>query len=184
MRLQEEIIYAVDINHRKDHHLDGTDLLKFSKPSVLILDSQRARSPKPDRNTHKHVLNSVVGTLRAGGGGNVLLPVDTAGRCLDLLLLLEQHWIANKCVVHAIVSRQTHHLMVWCWLLCVAHQVLVPVSVAQQQQLVHCGFRGASDQVDERVHHKAVRHQPPQPVRVEVCASLPNARGCRETPRA
>ena len=37
-------------------------------------------------------------TLRAGSAcaGNVLLPVDTAGRALEVLLLLDRHWDRAK----------------------------------------------------------------------------------------
>lgn len=30
------------------------------------------------------------------GGGNVLIPTDTAGRVLELIILLEEHWSKNK----------------------------------------------------------------------------------------
>ena len=94
---QEEILYAVDINHRKDHHLDGTELHRFSQPSVLILDAARARSPPPDKDIGARVVGYILRVLRAGG--NVLLPVDTAGRVLDLILLLERN--RDKCVTIA-----------------------------------------------------------------------------------
>lgn len=93
----EVVVYAVDINLRKDHHLNGTDQAEFSKPakpSLLILDSRHARSPPAERNSEERVLSLVVATLRSGG--NVLLPVDTAGRCLELLLALERHWAQHK----------------------------------------------------------------------------------------
>jgi cleavage and polyadenylation specificity factor subunit 2 len=37
-------------------------------------------------------LEVIMATLRADG--SVLIPVDTAGRVLELLLLLERHWCA------------------------------------------------------------------------------------------
>ena len=93
--LQEEIVYAVDINHKKDHHLNATELHKFSKPSLLILDAQQARAPVlPKGGLSSAVISAVVRTLRSGG--NVLLPVDTAGRCLELLLTLEKKWVEKK----------------------------------------------------------------------------------------
>ena len=36
----------------------------------------------------------MLSTLR--GDGNVLLPVDTAGRVLELVLLLEGHWAEHR----------------------------------------------------------------------------------------
>jgi len=105
-------VYAVDINHRKDNHLDGTTLLQLKKPSLLILDAHRARSPPPSRTVGRQVLDSIIGTLRAPqGGGNVLLPVDTAGRCLDLILLLEKEWVAHKSVVWVLRLLQRFFLL-------------------------------------------------------------------------
>ena len=40
--------------------------------------------------TDKELVDTILATLR--GGGNVLLPTDTAGRCLELLLRLEAAW--------------------------------------------------------------------------------------------
>lgn len=38
----------------------------------------------------RELLDAVLSTLR--GDGSVLLPVDSAGRVLELILLLERHW--------------------------------------------------------------------------------------------
>ncbi len=35
-------------------------------------------------------LDGIVAAMRAGG--NVLMPIDSAGRVLELLLCLDQHW--------------------------------------------------------------------------------------------
>ena len=40
------------------------------------------------------MLGSVMHTLRSDG--NVLMPVDTAGRVLELILLLEHHWATER----------------------------------------------------------------------------------------
>lgn len=40
------------------------------------------------------MLDTVMSTLR--NDGNVLMPVDTAGRVLELMLLLEKHWSQNR----------------------------------------------------------------------------------------
>lgn len=32
------------------------------------------------------------------GGGNVLIPTDSSGRVLELMRVLDQYWIQNKCV--------------------------------------------------------------------------------------
>lgn len=46
------------------------------------------------------ILDAISKTLRAGG--NVLLPVDSAGRVLELLLILEDVSRGNKIVIFSI----------------------------------------------------------------------------------
>lgn len=48
------------------------------------------------------LIDRVVDTLR--DGGDVLLPCDSAGRVLELLLALDQHWMANRCVHYCCLS--------------------------------------------------------------------------------
>ncbi|KAL2920699.1 Cleavage and polyadenylation specificity factor subunit 2 [Bienertia sinuspersici] len=87
----EDVIYAVDFNHRKERHLNGTVLESFVRPAVLITDAYNALNNQPPRRQRDHeFLDAIVKTLRADG--KVLLPVDTAGRVLELILILEQHW--------------------------------------------------------------------------------------------
>ncbi|XP_051121439.1 cleavage and polyadenylation specificity factor subunit 2 isoform X2 [Andrographis paniculata] len=88
----EDVIYAVDFNHRKERHLNGTVLESFVRPAVLITDSFNAllSNQPPRRQKDQQFLDVIVKTLRADG--KVLLPVDTAGRVLEILLILEQYW--------------------------------------------------------------------------------------------
>ncbi|GJZ70139.1 cleavage and polyadenylation specificity factor subunit 2 isoform X1 [Tanacetum coccineum] len=87
----EDVIYAVDFNHRKERHLNGTVLESFVRPAVLITDAYNALSNQPSRRQRdQEFIDAIQNTLRANG--NVLLPVDTAGRVLELLLILEQYW--------------------------------------------------------------------------------------------
>nr|XP_043631723.1 cleavage and polyadenylation specificity factor subunit 2 [Erigeron canadensis] len=87
----EEIIYAVDFNHRNERHLNKTVLENFVRPAVLITDAYNALSNQPSRRQRdQEFLDAIQNTLRANG--NVLLPVDTAGRVMELLLILEQYW--------------------------------------------------------------------------------------------
>lgn len=46
------------------------------------------------KNRQQEIIDSTIETLR--NEGNVLFPIDTAGRILELLLILDQHWISNK----------------------------------------------------------------------------------------
>lgn len=87
----EDVVYAVDINHRKERHLNGTVLESFVRPAVLITDAYNALNNQLyKRQRDQEFLDAILKVLR--GNGNVLLPVDTAGRVLELLLLLEQYW--------------------------------------------------------------------------------------------
>eukprot|EP00850_Spirogloea_muscicola_P007711 SM000039S14541 [mRNA] locus=s39:747754:753165:+ [translate_table: standard] len=85
----DEIVYAVDYNHRKERHLSGTLLETLVRPAVLITDAYNALAPVPDRKARDaELLEQIMAALRAGG--NVLLPVETAGRVLEVILHLEQ----------------------------------------------------------------------------------------------
>lgn len=88
----EEVVYAVDYNHRKERHLNGTVLQSFVRPAVLITDAYNALYTNQTQSHHRDTefLDTISKHLEVGG--NVLLPVDTAGRVLELLLILEQHW--------------------------------------------------------------------------------------------
>lgn len=87
----EDVIYAVDFNHRKERHLNGTVLGSFVRPAVLITDAYNALNNQPYRRQKDKEFGDILKkTLRAGG--NVLLPVDTAGRILELILMLESYW--------------------------------------------------------------------------------------------
>ncbi|KAK1260114.1 Cleavage and polyadenylation specificity factor subunit 2 [Acorus gramineus] len=87
----EDVLYAVDFNHRKERHLNGTVLESFVRPAVLITDAYNALNNQPSRRQRdQEFLDAILETLR--GDGNVLLPVGTAGRVLELLLILDQYW--------------------------------------------------------------------------------------------
>ncbi|XP_016564607.1 cleavage and polyadenylation specificity factor subunit 2 isoform X2 [Capsicum annuum] len=91
----EDVIYAVDFNHRKERHLNGTVLESFVRPAVLITDAFNALNNQPSRRQRdQEFLDAIEKTVNVGG--NVLLPVDTAGRVLELILTLEQHWTQRQ----------------------------------------------------------------------------------------
>lgn len=93
----EDVIYAVDFNHRKERHLNGTVLLSFARPAVLITDAYNALNNQPSRRQRdQEFLDTILKTVRADG--NVLLPVDTAGRVLELILILEQYWEQHQLI--------------------------------------------------------------------------------------
>lgn len=86
----ESIVYAVHVNHRKDRHLSPTTLVNFSRPSHLILSATNALV-KPEGAAGEEQLVRVVKRC-IKRGGNVLVPVDTAGRVIELAVQLDGVW--------------------------------------------------------------------------------------------
>ena len=93
----EEIVYAVDYNHAQDRHLDGTVLVDLPRPNILITDAYTALD-KPlagGKKAREHALLERV-RISVEQGGNVLLPVDSTGRVLELLIVLDECWQRNN----------------------------------------------------------------------------------------
>ncbi|XP_073012488.1 cleavage and polyadenylation specificity factor subunit 2 isoform X1 [Typha latifolia] len=87
----EDVVYAVDFNHRKERQLNGTVLESFVRPAVLITDAYNALNNQLyKRQRDQEFIDTILKALTADG--NVLLPVDTAGRALEIILILEQYW--------------------------------------------------------------------------------------------
>ncbi|KAK9497112.1 hypothetical protein O3M35_004488 [Rhynocoris fuscipes] len=88
---EEDIIYAVDFNHKKERHLNGCDLEKLHRPSLLITDAYNAVYQQARRRTRdEKLMTNILQTL--SNNGNVLIAVDTAGRVLELAHMLDQLW--------------------------------------------------------------------------------------------
>jgi len=91
---EEDIIYAVDYNHKKERHLNGCELDRISRPSLLITDALNATYQQPKRRQRdEQLMTNILSTLRSNG--NVLVCVDTAGRVLELAYMVDQLW-SNK----------------------------------------------------------------------------------------
>lgn len=113
----DDIIYAVDYNHRKDRHLNGTSLhqngavhQELYRPTVLITDAYNSLVVHPPRKQRDSALTStIVETLNESG--SVLLPADSSTRVLELVYMLEQQWAAQRLPFPLILlshnSRQT-----------------------------------------------------------------------------
>ncbi|CAO2141490.1 unnamed protein product [Urochloa humidicola] len=88
----EDVVYAVDFNHRKERHLNGSTVLEsFVRPAVLITDAYNALNNQCYKKTQdEDFIDSLLNVLVSNG--SVLLPVDTAGRVLELLLILDKYW--------------------------------------------------------------------------------------------
>jgi cleavage and polyadenylation specificity factor subunit 2 len=107
---EEDIVYAVDFNHKKERHLNGCELEKLARPSLLITDAFNSMYEQERRRIRDEKLMSrltiilrgkiiqflfpftanILQTLRKGG--NVLISVDTAGRVLEISHMLDQLW--------------------------------------------------------------------------------------------
>ncbi|KAI7851223.1 beta-lactamase-like protein [Circinella umbellata] len=111
----DEIVYAVDFNHRKESHLDGTVLHSngnvldaLTRPSLMITDALNAsfvHPPRKDRNAA--MFDTMMTTLRSGG--SVLLPTDSSARVLELAYLLDKHWSQNQLTYPLIMLTNTSY---------------------------------------------------------------------------
>lgn len=101
-----EVLYTMDINLRKELLLDAVpkDLLP-SSPSLMICDasagSRTTSKKKKEKDEIPSFINAILETVR--NGGNVLIPVETAGRLLEVLLILHKHWVENKLGLYHLV---------------------------------------------------------------------------------
>ncbi|XP_014663785.1 PREDICTED: cleavage and polyadenylation specificity factor subunit 2-like [Priapulus caudatus] len=88
---EEDIVYAVDYNHKKERHLNGCGLESIDRPSLLITDAFNATYQQSRRRLRdEQLLTNILQTMR--NDGNCLVVVDTAGRVLELAHLLDQLW--------------------------------------------------------------------------------------------
>lgn len=88
---EEDIIYAIDFNHKKERHLNGCDLEKLQRPSLLITDAFNATYQQERRRARdEKLMTTIIQTLSSNG--NILIAVDTAGRLLELAHMLDQLW--------------------------------------------------------------------------------------------
>lgn len=91
----EDVVYAVDYNHRKELHLNSTSLSSlFSRPALMIADADSGQQQFVEKPKGPKLLDAVMAALR--NDGSILMPVDTAGRVLEVMLLLEKHWAVNR----------------------------------------------------------------------------------------
>jgi len=92
---EEEYVYAVDMNHKRELHLNGCEVEKIQKPTLLITDGLNAayvQDRRADRN--KKFVQRIMNTTNSGG--NVLITTDTAGRVLELAMILEGLWSDDR----------------------------------------------------------------------------------------
>jgi cleavage and polyadenylation specificity factor subunit 2 len=93
----DRIVYANRFNHRKELHLPkcALDDPKLLKPTLLIVDAYNAGVSVPTRSSNDTKLfDEVIATLR--GGGNILIPVDSGSRVLEICLAFDRYWESSK----------------------------------------------------------------------------------------
>lgn len=94
---EEEIVYAIDYNHKKERHLNGCILEAkyFSRPHLMITDAFNANYNQSRRRMRdEQLMTTILQTMRRDG--NVMIAVDTAGRMLELAQLLDQMWRSTE----------------------------------------------------------------------------------------
>ncbi|KAF1745398.1 hypothetical protein MXB_3697, partial [Myxobolus squamalis] len=86
---ENRIVYAPEINHQNDRHLNSITVSHFLKPTLLITGSYTMnRSFTKKSNIEARVIDSIKSTITKGG--NTMIVTDTAGRVLELLLFLSE----------------------------------------------------------------------------------------------
>ncbi|EGD82130.1 hypothetical protein PTSG_02804 [Salpingoeca rosetta] len=85
----ENVVYAVDYNHRREWHLNSTSLDILTWPAILITDTLNVAYTSPKR---REVLGQLLAAVRESLNkqANVLVLADTAGRSFELLQVLDQ----------------------------------------------------------------------------------------------
>eukprot|EP00047_Mylnosiga_fluctuans_P022572 m.122175 g.122175 ORF g.122175 m.122175 type:complete len:722 (+) comp9310_c0_seq1:211-2376(+) len=87
----EELVYAVDYNHRRERHLLGAPLDTMLRPTLLITNAiHAAREAVARKDLDRQLSSRIISTLRSDG--SVLLPTDTSGRVLELIQVLNDMW--------------------------------------------------------------------------------------------
>lgn len=101
----DDIVYAVNFNHRKEKHLNGTVLESLKRPDVLITDASNTQRLPPSKTRENDLIEAILRCVRQEG--NVLIPIDPAGRVLELLLVLEEKWSQKQLGAYQLVLLTT-----------------------------------------------------------------------------
>ncbi|KAJ1724832.1 hypothetical protein LPJ53_000968 [Coemansia erecta] len=113
----EVVLYAMDFNLVKEGHLNGCSLLesnlgqadpgkvnpRLMRPSLLITDAYNAMYKLPTRKKRvEYFLESVGHAIEHGN--NVLIPVDSSARVLEIAYILNEWWQQGR-------SRRSSHTL-------------------------------------------------------------------------
>ncbi|KAJ3260641.1 cleavage and polyadenylation specificity factor subunit 2 [Boothiomyces macroporosus] len=88
----EHIVYAVDYNHSKEGHLNGSDLMTadaLRKPSLMITDSINALVTQPVKRKERDA-------RLIASNSNILIPINSSTRILELAYTLDNYWTDNR----------------------------------------------------------------------------------------
>ena len=69
---EEDIIYAVDFNHKKERHLNGCELERLQRPSLLITDAFNATYQQARRRTRDEKLMSMKANIHDNFSNSLL----------------------------------------------------------------------------------------------------------------
>ena len=101
----EDILYAVDLNHRKERHLKRTMLLNtenFKRPSLLITDAFHDSNSEQMPTKARDLAFQEMIADRIRDNANILIPVETSTRILELCLFLDAFWEEKNISYHLI----------------------------------------------------------------------------------
>lgn len=101
----DNLVYQMDINAFSDNHLRAASYRPARKVSLLITNvyadredhrhDQRRDYRQQEKAQYGRFSYLITDTLR-DKRGSVLIPVESTGRCLEVLLLLERLWEENR----------------------------------------------------------------------------------------
>lgn len=104
VRGSDHVVYAVDWNHARDQHLNGTTMFSggmvpegLSRPSLLITDANNATAVIAARSKRNTALFESIDTT-VQSGGSVLIPIDASSRSLELCEMLENYWVNTESI--------------------------------------------------------------------------------------
>lgn len=99
----DSLLYAPTFNHTKERTLDPAAFLIKGKDGrmevneamrrvgILVIGAERSKvTATKAKERDQKLLDIISSTLQAGG--SILMPTDSAGRFVEILVLLEQHW--------------------------------------------------------------------------------------------
>lgn len=96
----DHLVYSMNVNPLPDNHLRGASYSVSGNVSLLITDAcedmtESRYSHQIGKAQYGRFSYLITDTLR-DKHGSVLIPVDTVGRCLEVILLLERVWEENR----------------------------------------------------------------------------------------